>query len=466
MKKLIKSQENSFNDYGLLPPQATEVEQSVLGAIITYNDTSFLGIVKPEIFYKSCNALICSAIHDLAKERIPIDHLTIVNQLQKNGTLEEIGGVYYISQLMSASNPTNLHFHILILLEKYYRRLIIQWGSELSKAAFDDSNDVFDLIKSYKESLSKSIPDQNISARKTMKEVANKTLADIMLYDEGKIKTFYKSGHPRFDNTMMFGNGITLIAGAGGIGKSTFVTWWMKSLLQNNKDMSVYWVTIDHETGKSVNSKFLSSMVRLSNNKLMSKGYKLSQDHLEDIVAAQNEIQHWDIEFLETPCSIIDIEFKFKFFIGSRPKENLKVLIIDNVMRLTDNMFIRNKTEVDDYIANNIANIYKSNIADGHNINVVFLHHMTKEQLSSSNLSDAYRPTPDQIKGSSRYYDISETVLLLNRPGNYPKILADYPGKEQYLRKLFIAELAKNTFGSTDTLYFLCNMEYGIFKPF
>lgn len=91
------------NEYGKLPPQALELEEDVLGAIMLEKDAYSLvsDILKPEYFYKTAHQKIFDAFVDLALFQEPIDMHTVTEKLRKKGTLDEVGGPYQITLLTS-----------------------------------------------------------------------------------------------------------------------------------------------------------------------------------------------------------------------------------------------------------------------------------------------------------------------------------------------------------------------------
>ncbi|HEX3009473.1 MAG TPA: DnaB-like helicase N-terminal domain-containing protein, partial [Bacteroidales bacterium] len=90
-------------DLGKIPPQAPDLEEAVLGAIMLEKESviSVLDILKPESFYKEAHQKIFKAIVDLSSRQEPIDLLTVTEELKKLGWLEEVGGPYFITQLTS-----------------------------------------------------------------------------------------------------------------------------------------------------------------------------------------------------------------------------------------------------------------------------------------------------------------------------------------------------------------------------
>ena len=107
---------------GRIPPRDTELEEAVLGAMMLEKDayTRVCDILKPESFYDIQNQRIYEAIQTLGARQMPIDMLTVTEQLRLNGTLEEAGGIMRVSELTSrVSSAANVEFHARIVAQKY-----------------------------------------------------------------------------------------------------------------------------------------------------------------------------------------------------------------------------------------------------------------------------------------------------------------------------------------------------------
>lgn len=134
---------------GRIPPQATDLEEVVLGAMMLEKDAvnAVIDILEPDVFYKDTHQLIFKAIKELFSKSEPIDILTVTNQLKFNGDLEIVGGPYYISQLTNrVVSAANIEFHARIMIQKYIQRKLIQISSNIIKDAYEDTTDVFDLL--------------------------------------------------------------------------------------------------------------------------------------------------------------------------------------------------------------------------------------------------------------------------------------------------------------------------------
>ena len=90
-----------FLEHGKVPPQAVDLEEAVLGAMMLEKDplTEVIEILKPEIFYKEAHQIIFAAIQKLFASTEPVDILTVTESLRKSGELDLVGGPYYITML-------------------------------------------------------------------------------------------------------------------------------------------------------------------------------------------------------------------------------------------------------------------------------------------------------------------------------------------------------------------------------
>ena len=156
-KRVRKSPETpSLLDHGRVPPQAVDLEEAVLGAIMLEKDalSAVIDILKPEVFYKEAHRVIFKAIIDLFNKSEPVDILTVTNQLKSSGDLELIGGAYHITQLTSrVASSANVEYHSRIILQKHIQRELIRISSDIIKDAFEDTTDVFDLLDRAEQNL-------------------------------------------------------------------------------------------------------------------------------------------------------------------------------------------------------------------------------------------------------------------------------------------------------------------------
>src|SRR5882757_3198135 len=113
---------NPIGGLGKLPPQAIDLEEAVLGALMLEKDalSSVIDILKGEVFYKDSHQKIFEAIRQLFEKSSPVDILTVTAQLRQQGELEMIGGAYYITELTNrVASAANIEFHSRIIIQKF-----------------------------------------------------------------------------------------------------------------------------------------------------------------------------------------------------------------------------------------------------------------------------------------------------------------------------------------------------------
>lgn len=136
-------------EQGKLPPQAIDLEEAVLGAMMIDKKgvDDVIDILHPDVFYKPAHQFIYSAIFTLFEKSEPIDLLTVSNQLRKDEKLDGVGGDFYIISLsQKVSSAAHIEFHARIILQKYIQRRLISISSEIIGNAYDETVDVFDLL--------------------------------------------------------------------------------------------------------------------------------------------------------------------------------------------------------------------------------------------------------------------------------------------------------------------------------
>lgn len=137
--------------YGKLPPQARDMEEAILGAIMLEKGAFDVAaeLLKPECFYLEAHQRIFSAMRSLANRSAPIDLLTVVEELRTTGELELVGGPYFVTKLTNAVvSSANLEYHARIVVQKFIQRELIRISGEIIGEAYEDTSDVFDMLDS------------------------------------------------------------------------------------------------------------------------------------------------------------------------------------------------------------------------------------------------------------------------------------------------------------------------------
>lgn len=170
-----------YGGLGKLPPQAVDMEEVVLGAIMLEKNAFFevISLLKSECFYKDNHQKIFQAAKKLFETNSPIDLLTVTAQLRKQGELEMIGGAYYLTELTDrVVSAANVKHHCMVIYEKYLQRELIRIGTETINDAYDDTTDVFELIDRNQSSTYSLTANLNGKEVKSIGDLGKKRLLD------------------------------------------------------------------------------------------------------------------------------------------------------------------------------------------------------------------------------------------------------------------------------------------------
>jgi len=173
---------------GKIPPQAVDLEEVVIGAMMIDKKgvDEVIDILHPDVFYKDAHRFIYEAIFKLFETSEPVDLLTVSAQLKRDGNLEAVGGDFYLVKLtQKVASSAHIEFHARIILQKYIQRSLIKISNEIIEDAYNEGTDVFDLLDNAEAKLydvtqgnlkrsAETAQNLVIQAKKRIEEIANK----------------------------------------------------------------------------------------------------------------------------------------------------------------------------------------------------------------------------------------------------------------------------------------------------
>ncbi len=165
---------------GRVPPQAVEVEEAVLGAMLIEHGaaTIALQMLRPQDFYKPANRHIYETLSNLYERDNPLDLLTVENELRDKGLLDAIGGASYLSDLTrSVSSAANIEYHAQIITEKAIKRNLILGCTEVIKESYDSTTDAYDVLDEAEQTIFDLANQKSRSAAKPVADILKDTLA-------------------------------------------------------------------------------------------------------------------------------------------------------------------------------------------------------------------------------------------------------------------------------------------------
>jgi replicative DNA helicase len=181
-RRNVMTPEQIFANQGRIPPQATDLEEVVLGALMLEKEAvnEVIDILTPEAFYLDKHQKIFAAIKDLFGKSEPIDIMTVSNELKLRGELEMVGGAYYISKLTNrVVSAANIEYHARIIMQKHIQRQLILISSDMIHEAFEDTTDVFDLLDKAENNLFQISENNLRRSYDSMQDLVSKAIKEI-----------------------------------------------------------------------------------------------------------------------------------------------------------------------------------------------------------------------------------------------------------------------------------------------
>ena len=319
---------------GKLPPQALELEEAVLGAMMIDKKgvDEVIDILQPEAFYKDAHKYIFEAIFQLFTDSQPVDLLTVSAQLRKSGKLEIAGGDYYLIQLtQKISSSAHIEFHSRIILQKFIQRSLIKISSEIIEDSYDESTDVFDLLDKAESKLyditqgnikrsSETAQSLVIQAKKRIEEIAGKEgLSGVATGFDSLDKV--TSGWQPSD--------LIIIAARPGMGKTAFVLSMARNVaIDYGHPVALFSLEM---SSVQLITRLISSETGLSSEKLRTG--KLEKHEWEQLSIKVKNLEKAPLFIDDTPSlSIFDLRAKSRRLAS---QHGIKLIIVDYLQLMT-----------------------------------------------------------------------------------------------------------------------------------
>jgi len=430
-------------DIGRVPPQAIDLEQAVLGAMMI--DANALNnavdiLRTKDAFYDPKHQVIFEAITELYNTTTPVDLLTVTEQLRKLGALELAGGAFYISTLTGKiASAAHVEHHARIIVEKYIQREVIGISNEILRDAYDETKDIFEVLSKAESALFEVAQNNMKKGYDTMQVAMRGAMEEIEKARENKdgvsgvptgLKELDKvtSGWQRSD--------MIVIAARPAMGKTAFVL----SMARN--------MAVDYNMGVAIFSLEMSSVQlvkRLISSEAEMDAEKLRKGNIEDYELQQiytriSRLNKAPIYIDDTPgISIFELRAKSRRL---KQKHNIEAIIIDYLQLMTGgtNKMQGNREQEISHISRSIKEIAKEL-----NVPVLVLSQLNR---SVESRGGDKKPVLSDLRESGAIEQDADIVSFIHRP-EYYNLMEDEAGPTQGIGNIIIA---KHRNGSTGTI--------------
>ena len=421
-----------MEDSTRIPPQAIDLEESVLGACMIEEDwcNTVIEELSPDDFYKPAHQHIYEAILELHGSSEQIDMLVIEQELRDNKRLQEAGGKGYLAELTRHASVGNVDNHCDIIKAKAQKRLLIRIGQQIVQDGYDSNTRSDELIDKAQE---------EIFALYNNESGTTYSLSESLSHVINQIEQIQESGKRQGIQTGLDIDSITMgfeaakyyvIAARPSMGKTALVIDIMKRIAAKDYKPGILSLETSHD---SLAFRLLTSESKISTEKLKTPG--LTQTELNTILESANKISNYGI-YLDDTLSLSDQQMRAKIR-ALIQKYGLNIVFIDFLQLLNAEANSREQE------ITKVSRAIKISCKEC-NIPVVALSQLSRGPENRSNK----RPTLSDLRESGSIEQDADVVMFLYRPEYYG--IEEYPDGESTKNVTEII-IAKNKDGRTGT---------------
>jgi len=408
------------NEYGKLPPQAPELEEAILGAVMLEPGAIETIDLVPEDFYKVAHQHIFQAVLDLKDRHNPIDMHTVTEELRRSGKIDDVGGPYYITVLTAKiSSAAHLQYHAIIVKQKSIARQLIYMASMCQTMAFDDKTDVLDTMEYIEKTFTEISTGSTESDSSTMSESLQETLEYILeIQRKASLgeSTAIPTGLRQLDKALYGGwqaPDLIIIGGRPGMGKTQFAVSFAKNAGITDNDCLV----VEIEMTKI---QLLLRMIteddgidfdRIKTGKLTNEEWKLIESRIADLISLKITIA--DDDKIKNLSNIKSLARKL------HRQGKLKMMIIDYLQLIETNMKFQTRDIEVGYITRQLKSLAKEL-----KIPIILLAQLSRPPKGTK----VQMPKLDDLRESGNIEQDADIVIFPHRPSYYEPDITESNG--------------------------------------
>jgi len=405
--------------FGKVPPQAKDLEEAVLGAIMLEKSAfdSIVEILKPECFYVEAHQRIFTAMQALAHKNQPIDILTVAEELRFRQELEMVGGAYYVTKLTNAVvSAAHIETHSRIILQKFIQRELIRISGEIIGDAYEDSTDVFDLLDDAESKLFEITNNHLRNNFDTLDSVLVSTFERIQdLRDKNEDVTGVPSGFPSLDR-VTYGwqsTDLIILAARPAVGKTALaLNLARNAAMHPGKPTAVALFSLEMSASQLV-QRILAAESEIWLEKI-ARG-KLEEHEMKQLyVRGIQKLSQAPLFIDDTPAlNIFELRAKCRRL---KNKNNIGLIIIDYLQLMSGTGDNRNSNREQEI--SNISRNLKA-LAKELSVPIIALSQLSREVEKRGAKDGTRMPQLSDLRESGAIEQDADLVMFLYRPEYY-----------------------------------------------
>jgi len=430
---------------GTMPPQALEVEEAVLGALLVEPnciDDTLEELSDPRCFYSERNRIIYEAIRKLHAEHNPIDVISVMEKLRSESKLEEAGGAPFLAELSSkVGAAAYVEYYSKVVKQKFIQRELITASYKILKTAYDDSVNVENLVDMAQGEIFKAVDSNTTKDAQSIEAVINRTMSDLeKLQSQTSRYSGVPSGFPSLDDITLGwqASDLIILAARPSVGKTAFALNVARNAAKYNCPVAIF--SLEMPAVQLV-KRLMISETGIDSKKLKG-GVKLEPNEWQHLEEQIRDLSSAPIYIDDTP-SLPVMEFRSKVKKLVKQK-GVKLVVVDYLQLMQGPAELRGMREQE---VAAISRTLKAT-AKEHNVAIISLSQLSRQAVTRQGSNN--RPQLSDLRESGSIEQDADMVLFIHR--------LDYQGMggedvQKGETKLIIAKHRNGEIGEVDLVF-------------
>ncbi|MDN6639321.1 MAG: replicative DNA helicase [Tetragenococcus sp.] len=438
-----------------VPPQDIEAEQAVLGAIFLDSDAIIeaMELLEPNNFYRRSHQIIFQCMIQLNDRNEAIDLITLKAEIEKSNSLEDVGGISYLTELSQVSpTSSSVSYYAKIVDDKATLRQLIQRASKIVTSGFEQNEDVQEIVEGAEKSILEVSEKSNSNGFQSIADVLNQTIENIdQLAQNNEEITGLPTGYKALDK-MTAGlqkDELLIIAARPAVGKTAFALNIAQNVgTKTDNTVAIFSLEMGAE---SLVSRMLCAEGSIDASHLRTG--QLTDEEWRNLIVAMGSLSKASIYIDDTPgIKVSEIRARCRKL--AQEKGNLGLILIDYLQLIEGSGRESRQQEVSE-ISRQLKKIAKEL-----NVPVVALSQLSRsvEQRQDK------RPVLSDIRESGSIEQDADIVAFLYREDYYQRDNEEDDDEEASDDNVIEVIIEKNRNGARGTVELLFIKEYNKFS--
>jgi replicative DNA helicase len=393
-----------------VPPQNLEAEMAVLGSMLLDEEamSTAFETLDANFFYKDTHRKIFESILSLYNSNKAVDLITLTNELKKNGTLDEVGGVSFLTALVNAvPTAANISHYVAIVKEKSILRTLINNATRIVSLCYESEGNIDEVVDSAERFIFEVSDRRTHGSYIHLKEIVKDSIETIdKLYQKKAHVTGLPTGYIDFDikTAGLQASDLIIIAGRPSMGKSAFAIGIAEYAGVTEKiPVAIFSLEMSKE---QLVQRMLCSHAKVDAHKVRT-GYLATSDWPR-LTAAAGKLSEAPIFIDDSPAiSVMELRAKARRL---KAHQDIKLIILDYMQLMRGSSNIENRQQEISEISRSLKALAREL-----NIPVVAISQLSRAVESRTD----HRPQLSDLRESGAIEQDADVVVLILREEYY-----------------------------------------------